>query len=100
MIFRDIHELKDANRRNGNHWFSTETMRYFGTKIHGKLIDGRYFITSEFSFDKTQRLYTIRAAREDASIETIGEFQAYSTLKQARAALANILKANATTEAK
>lgn len=90
-MFRDIHEVKEANNRAGYFFFSPDTMRFFNSRILGKLYGGRWFITSErgpYSF----RRYTIRQANADGSITTVKEFGKYSTASAARAAAARIVK--------
>lgn len=56
----------------------------------GRLIAGHRFITSEKRFDDARR-YTIRDAKPDGTINTIGEFQQFRTRDQARA---NVLKSS------
>lgn len=85
--FRTMADVKRANlASDAPHWFSRETMMFFGSRVHGGLIAGRYFITSEDNFDRTERLFTVRRANDDGKIDTIGGFQAYATLEAAREA--------------
>lgn len=72
----------------GHHYFSPSTMRFFGSKLYEDLVAGRYFITSEYNYDRTTRLYTIREVSGDScDINTVGEFQQYASLRAARNAL-------------
>jgi hypothetical protein len=53
------------NRRSGFHWFSTDTMRFFGTRLNRSLLfkgpGGVYFVTSEWTgFNRDRRGYTVR----------------------------------------
>ena len=85
--------LKAANKSLGHHWFSKDTMRFFGCKIvhfHG-MDDGAFFITSEQYNDDAARLFTLRCATEDGKVETLGSFQGHSTLNAAKAALRQAL---------
>lgn len=79
--------VKAANRAAGYHFFDRATMRFFRSKIETGLHDGRYFITSEqfesSSGDKAPRMFTIRRAEPDGSIETVGEFNSYPSLADA-----------------
>jgi hypothetical protein len=65
-------------------------MKFFNSKIASDLIDNKYFITSE-KFEMASfigpRLFTLREAKEDGSIKTIGQMQGYITLKSAKEAL-------------
>ncbi len=89
--FANMAEVKAANKAVGGHWFDRSTMRFFDTRIEGGLRYGRYFITSEqftgSSGISEPRKYTVRAARENGDIDTIGEFQAHWTREDASLAL-------------
>ena len=87
MGYSSISEIKEANRRFGNHWFDTDTMRFFGTRVHSQVYAGKYFVTSEYrGFGDYERAYTVREAREDGSIDTVGDFLGYETRAEAHAA--------------
>ncbi len=85
-MFRTIEEIKQANANAGQHWFSPDTMRYFNSRVLAGVIGGRYFVTSERYDDGTPRLYTIRVANEDGTIDTVGDFQGYETADSAKRA--------------
>jgi hypothetical protein len=70
-LFETLSEVKQANQEIGNHWFSRDTMKFWGCKIETSLLRGRFFITSEWDLRKTKRLFTIRFANPDGSIETL-----------------------------
>jgi len=55
-----ITDIKRANRKAGYHFFSPKTMDYWGSKIFPEIYKGRYFITSEPTYDGRRRLYTVR----------------------------------------
>ncbi len=88
--FASMADLKRANKAAGRYWFSRDTMKFFGTKIHGSIFAGRYFITSEYGSKigkRGDRWFTIRRADDDASINTVGKLGQYASLADARAAL-------------
>lgn len=86
MTYFSIEAIKQANRARGHHFFERGTMRFFRSRIAPGIIGGCYFITSE-QFDATSaRLYTVRRANEDGSIDTVSEFQEFGTLAAARKA--------------
>jgi hypothetical protein len=85
FTFADMSDVISANKQVGGHWFERSTMRFFKTKIESRLIAGKRFITSERGPNDARKRYTIREAKPDGSIDTIGEFQQFSTLAQARA---------------
>lgn len=82
--YTDMADVRAANEATGGHWFERGTMRFFNTRICSRLIAGKRFITSERGPDERTR-YTIREARPDGSIDTIGEFQQFGTLAAAKA---------------
>lgn len=80
--------IRAANKESGQHWFSRATMRFFNCRIVSRRpIHFRFFITSEQYNSDARRLYTIREAMADGSIDTIGEFQGYSSRESALAGL-------------
>lgn len=95
--FKSISDVRAANQAIGNHWFDKSSMRFFNTRIVSSLMTrgatkdhpgGRQvFITSE-RMDETRPLrYTIREALPNGEVDTIGEFQAYSSIEDAKDAI-------------
>src|ERR1051325_8940143 len=91
-MYATIGQIKRANREAGHHWFSPDSMRFFDSKVGRSVIKGRFFISSERAGDDHPRLYTIRMARNDGSIEDVGEFQGYRSESAAKAALSKALR--------
>jgi hypothetical protein len=88
MSFDTIADIRAANARAGHHFFEPATMRFFRSRIESTVYGGRYFVTSEqfaMGAHKDPRRFTVRMANDDGTIDTVGEFQAYSTLEVARA---------------
>lgn len=89
---REWRSVDEIRQRHDGHWFDADTMRFFSTRLSDTVIGGRYFITSEryeapAGFGPSgSRMFTIREAFADASIDTVGEFQGYATRKQAERA--------------
>lgn len=86
--WKSLREVRDANYKRGDHWFSASTMEFFDSQVETgvSLIAGRFFVTSEQDKDGAydgRRRFTVRAAADDGSIETVGEFMGYSTLDEA-----------------
>lgn len=86
-----IDQIKAANKAAGYCFFDRDTMRFFRSRVSEQTY-GRYFVTSDqnssmrFSYP---RLYTVRVARPNGDIDTVGEFQAHTTLKRALTAAKN-----------
>ncbi len=87
--YLSVTQIKRHNEDIGHHWFSAETLRFFNGKVYEDLHLGCYFITSEKYIDLPRR-YTIRKAMGDGGIETVGIFQEFATLDQARRAMKKI----------
>jgi hypothetical protein len=93
--YDSIEEIKAANEAKGDNWFSPNTLRFFKSEVYPEVYGERYFVTSEkndgygYSYP---RLYSVRIANEDGSIDTVGEFQAYGSLREARRAAARIAR--------
>jgi hypothetical protein len=90
--YLSVTQIKRHNEDIGQHFFSPDTMRFFKSKVYEDLHLGRYFITSEMDRYATngQREYTIRLADGTGSIDTVGEFGQYASLRSARTALHKI----------
>lgn len=76
-------EFKRLNASVGGYWFEPGTMRFFRSRVEGPMLAGGYFVSSEQFDDCAPRLYTIRRAFSDGSVETIGGFQAYASRRAA-----------------
>ena len=86
-MFESIREIERANQDRGHHFFEPTAKRFFRSRVGKTVYGGRYFVTSEQFDYSSPRLYTVRMANDDGSIETIGDFQAFRTASQARAAI-------------
>jgi hypothetical protein len=79
-------ELRALAKENGSHWFDASSMRFFGTRIESKVIRGRYFVTSEQP-PHGPRKFSLRSFDEVGAIDTVGEFCAHNSKRQAIAAI-------------
>jgi hypothetical protein len=78
--------------RTARLFFSEATMKVFESRIETKMLDGRYFITSEAP-GRLERAYTIRELTGD-DIKTVGEFRGHETRQDALKALVKIQEGN------
>jgi hypothetical protein len=90
---KTIDDIKAAARAAGNHFFETDTLSFFSSRISGAVFGGEYFVTSEQ--DKTgnawngARRYTVRRAWHGPNgftVDTVGEFGEFATLDEAKSA--------------
>lgn len=91
--------MDDVRRKHSGHWFDADTMRFFRSRVGSKAYesnDGRYrfFVSSEqfeyngsyregYAYHSEPRFYSVRVQLPDGGIETVGEFQGYSSRKRA-----------------
>jgi hypothetical protein len=67
--YNTISEIKEANKALGHFYFEPSTMRFFKSKVYPEIIHGNVFITSEKHKDDDPRLFSVRCAMENGSIE-------------------------------
>ncbi len=89
MTYANLNAVVKANDEAGGHWFEADTMEFFKARLETDLIGGRYFITSERG-PYGPRAFSVRMADKKAHIQTVGDFMAYKTLKDAKAALEEV----------
>lgn len=84
MQFKDVAEIRQANKNSGYYFFDPKTMRFFATKVHAGVYGGRYFITSENAgpFDK-QRVFVVREAHANGRVTTANDTR-FRSLELAR----------------
>ncbi len=78
LRYETIDQIKEANADAGQHFFDPKTMKFWSSKVGSDIFHGRFFITSERCGDETRR-YTIREAKPNGHIETVGKFQQFDT---------------------
>lgn len=96
--FQNIPDMKRTVKASGSHFFDPATMEFFHSKVVA-LENGSYFVTSEYREDPAETKYTARYFTEPEAEgqryedETIGEFQEYESVAEARAAIFTFLEA-------
>ena len=85
LNFQTIAQVREANKKSEQYWFSKDTMKFFNCTIESELYRGGFFITSERMELGMPKEYTIRrVTNEKGNIETVGNFQQFSTLGKAQ----------------
>lgn len=93
-----ITAIKAENKKKGQHFFKAGTIRFFDSRIETKAINGPggvFFVTSEQfhggPLGNGPRLFTVRQFKpETGRIATVGFFQPYKTLEDAKSAAVNL----------
>ena len=73
-MYQSIADMKAMNVAIGHHFFDKETMKHWGSKIHGGVRHGCYFITSEptAEINSTTRTYHARIMSKAGAIKSVG----------------------------
>ena len=91
--FKTMSEYRKHCKENGSHWFSRDTMNFFGSRIESHLKGGRWFIESQLdgpAWVNPERIYLLREIAQKKSSQghyPIEKDEAFMTLKEAKAAL-------------
>ncbi|QDP42797.1 hypothetical protein HWC53_gp065 [Bacillus phage vB_BmeM-Goe8] len=87
MTKLSINEMKAIQAENNLHWFDEDAMNFFNTQIETQPNKINIFITSDRMELDMPKKYTLRWFNpETFNVDTLGEFQAYDTLDEAREA--------------
>jgi hypothetical protein len=92
MHYPTIQSIREANTRAGYHFFSPCTMRFFRSRLGRTVYGGKYFVTSEQFDGDSRRFYSIRQVDAKGSVSTVGEFQKYTSNRQAVDAIRELLR--------
>jgi hypothetical protein len=70
-------DIRQRNAKSGGHWFETETMRFFRSRVGKTVYGGHFFISPERcslsdQLDHMPRRYTVRIAFSNGGIDTCG----------------------------
>lgn len=91
-----LSEFRYLNKSTGHNFFERKTMKFFNSRLESSMYGGRYFITSEqyIGIDDIMRprKFTVRQANDDGSVTTVGEFQKFNYVEDARIAIKALLK--------
>ncbi len=86
----DIGDIERLNAQRGKHWFEADTLRFFRSRHAdtATVKDGQAYFTSSERGPGMSRRYSVRRMdMATGSVESVGSFQEYATLSQAKAAL-------------
>lgn len=82
-MFKNMEEVREANERVGNSFFSEGSMRYFNSRIESELFFGKYFVTSESPSEGSQKSFTVRRVHKCGRIDNVGRFQKFECVEDA-----------------
>lgn len=79
-----IEQMKRDSLAHGNHFFTEDTMKFWGSKVVAGMFKNNTFVTSEDNYDRSQKLFTARQYDwKKHEVKTIGEFQQFVNLEDA-----------------
>jgi len=82
--FWRMYQLERYNGNRNYYFFSPDTMRFFSSRIQTMPpYKGRVFVTSERRNWNSPRLYSVRVIQPSGNIETIGDFQGFTSRQSA-----------------
>ena len=95
-----INEIKKRAEKQHSHFFDTDAMKFFSSRISDSCWEKGsdiYFITSERDTGRVKhagsiRAFTVHKCSENGNIDTVGKFQEHETLYQARASIQEVLQ--------
>lgn len=102
VTFTSVPQMKTAVAGSGSHFFDADTMKHWGTGIHGGIIGGHYFITSDWaSCDKESRDFRVRwFTQRELHLGMVGNFKGtFSSLDEARCVAQTLTQENVGAEA-
>ena len=88
-----ITEMKELNKSKGYHFFDKNTMKVWGSVIHGTYVNG-LFIDSIDNFDRTKRVYKVRIFTENYNVCDLEDFTSLEMAKDYVKTLNKALKNN------
>lgn len=92
MTFKNIAEIKRANRAGGHYWFSPDTIRFFGAKVETPVIGGFYWVESTDNYDNTRREFLAVGASPTGDISYLRGGERFTTKEQALAVINDIVE--------
>ena len=86
----EYYGLENLRNAHSGHWFCPGAMRFFNSRLGSEVLpvpDGWLFTSSERFDQNCARMYTIRKVDQFGDVDTVGEFQAFSSSAAARRAM-------------
>ena len=79
-----MYQVERYNSNRNYYFFYPDTMRFFSSRIQRTPpYKGRVFVTSERMNWNSPRLYSVRVIKPSGNIETIGDFQGFTSRQSA-----------------
>ncbi len=69
-MYDNIAEIKTANRELGHHWFDSDTLLHFGTRVVSDIIGGRFFVVRE-SPPAHVPIFRVIRAEDDGQVQAV-----------------------------
>jgi hypothetical protein len=69
VTYRNITEVKKANKAAGYFWFSPSTIKHFGVRVETPVMDGRFWVESARTYDDEGREYKLVTADDAGAVD-------------------------------
>jgi hypothetical protein len=90
VTYRNITEVKKANKAAGKFWFSPATIKSFGARVETPIMDGRFWVESTRTYDDEVREYKLVTAEDAGEVSYLrigGDIARFPTRTEAIDAL-------------
>jgi len=87
-----LYQFIELSKQNGSHWFDSDTMRFFRSRVSNWDVITGYFITSEKPQHGARKYSIRRGDFATGKVVTVSEFCAYGSIGTAKTALKRLLK--------
>ena len=91
--FKNITEVKRANKARGHYWFSPATVKSFKSRVETPVQGGFYWVESTTNYNDTAREYLAVGCSPDGDIQYLHGAQRFATKASAQRIIDAILKA-------
>lgn len=89
MSFKNITEIKRANKALGHHWFTHDPVSNY--RVETKVLGGHYWVESANNFDQTARVFFAVAADPSGAVSYLHGAERFAFLDDARAIIDAII---------
>lgn len=80
-MFRNITEVKKANKAAGHFWFSPATIKAFTSRVESPIMGGRYWVESTTNADDTDREYKLVVAHDSGDVQYLTQPGTYTVFR-------------------
>lgn len=80
-LYRSLAEMKAICEQNGSYYFESDTVKFWGSKVHDPANRWGLFVESTDNFSRTKKLYYVKFFAPSGEVETIEPAEIGKTYK-------------------